>query len=86
MAVLLLLDCGGRFAADEAPFPESATSGGSAGGHRPCAVSGAPADSCGGAGGDDDELEHYARLRTACDLSIKVNRRGAAVQVDPCFR
>jgi hypothetical protein len=85
-AVLLLLNCGGRFTDDEAPSPTSATNGGAASMNPPCVVSGAPADSCGGASGDDGEIERCARLRTACDLSVKVNRGGAPVSIDPCLR
>ena len=43
------------------------------------------ADGCvAGAGGEAGErpLEAYARLRTACGLNAKVNRRGESVGVD----
>ena len=32
--------------------------------------------------GGDSQLEAYARLRTACSLNVKVNRRGSPVSID----
>ena len=82
-ASFLLLSCG-RVASADADTPAVADSdasvGGAAGDANECS-GGAPEGGCNGVGGEG-ALEAYARLRTACSLTVRVNRRGDPVCID----
>jgi hypothetical protein len=60
----------------------------------PAADADAEADECGGAApdggcngvGGELALEAYARLHTACNLTVRVNRRGKPVCIDHHIR
>lgn len=80
MTAFLLLNCG-RTAADSPGATDSDVSVGGAGSDANDCSGGAPDGGCNGAGGER-ALEAYARLRTACNLNVKVNRRGASVCID----
>jgi hypothetical protein len=86
VVLLLLTDCGGRATADSASAAAgtAAANGGAANAAGEC-LGGAADEGCGGEAGSRP-LEEYARLRTACSLAVKVNRRGACVSVDTHIR
>jgi hypothetical protein len=77
LTALLVLNCGGR----STLATDSDASVGGAGSDANECNGGAPDGGCNGAGGER-ALEAYARLRTACNLNVKVNRRGAPVCID----
>jgi len=87
---VLLVACGGRALTDssdasDATDGDAATSGGTSNASEAC-LGGAPdPGGCGGAAGERP-LDAYARLRTACSLNVKVNRRGGPVSIDYCIR
>jgi len=81
LAACLVLNCGGATAADSPGAADSDTSVGGVGGDAIECNGGAPDGGCNGAGGER-ALEAYARLRTACSLTVRVNRRGEAVCID----
>lgn len=77
VAALLLINCGRSSAGDS---PNEASQGGAAGEATEC-VGGAPTGGCNGAAGEP-ALAAYARLHAACNLNVRVNRRGKPVCVD----
>ncbi|MES1186612.1 MAG: hypothetical protein ABUL60_22555 [Myxococcales bacterium] len=80
LSVVLLLSCGGTTTDSPAPAPSEVPVGGASGDASECS-GGAPDGGCDGRGGEA-ALEAYARLRTACSLTVRVNRRGAPVCID----
>jgi len=80
LLVVLLLSCGGTTTDSPGPAAGEAPVGGAGGEASEC--SGGAADGgCNGRGGEA-ALEAYARLHTACSLTLRVNRRGKPVCID----
>jgi hypothetical protein len=79
LTVFALLNCGGSTTADlPGGMDGDASGGGASPDDMECA--GAAGDGgCDGGGGGEQPLEPYARLRTACNLNVRVNRRGTPV-------
>jgi hypothetical protein len=79
---LLLVNCGGRDVSNPPGAVGGATAadGGTASTADECS-GGAPDGGCGGEVGERP-LEVYARLRTACNLRVGINRRGAPISID----
>ena len=73
-----LLNCGG---ASTSNSPDVTDGGASVGGASSDGMECAGAAAEGGCGGES-ALEPYARLHTACKLTVRVNRRGAPVCID----
>ena len=90
MLLVLVMACGGQTTWDpSSPTTGTTATNGGAGNAAAECLGGAPDGGCGGEGdGDAGEraLDPYARLRTACSLSARVNRRGAPVSIDYCIR
>ena len=83
---VLLIDCGGRTTSDSSSATaDTAVVNGGAGNTADQCLGGAADGGCGGDAGEH-ALEPYARLRTACRLPARVNRRGAPVSIDVCIR
>ena len=80
LALGLMASCGGVATSSDGE-PRAAADAAPTGDETGCA--GAPAEDpgCDGAGGERP-LAAYARLHTACNLSVAVNRRGAPVSID----
>ena len=81
LAALVLLNCGRSATSDSPGAADSEPSVGGAGGDAGECVGGASDGGCNGSGGEA-ALEAYARLHTACNLNVRVNRRGAPVCID----
>lgn len=77
LVALLLLNCGRSSAADS---PNAASHGGAGSDATECA-GGATNGGCNAAGGEP-ALEAYARIHTACNLNVRINRRGKVICVD----
>lgn len=77
LAALLLLNCGRSSTADSL---DAASRGGAGGDANECA-GGATNGGCNAAGGEP-ALEAYARVHTACNLNVRINRRGKVICVD----
>jgi hypothetical protein len=84
LTLLLSLNCAGSTTDSPGGADSDAPVGGASTDGMEC-VGAAPAGGCDGVAGDS-ALEAYARLHTACDLSVRVNRRGAVVCVDEHIR
>jgi hypothetical protein len=80
LTALLVLNCGRSMDADSPSAADIEAVGGAGGDANECS-GGAPAGGCNGVGGEH-ALEAYARLRPACNLSVRVNRRGEVVCID----
>ena len=80
LTAFAFLNCGGSSTSNSSGATEGGASVGASSDGMECAGA-APDGGCGGAGGEA-VLEPYARLRTACSLSVRVNRRGAPVCID----
>ncbi|MEO8903164.1 MAG: hypothetical protein ABI488_13665 [Polyangiaceae bacterium] len=80
---LTFVSCGGKSATDGLA-PDGGEGGATGTGGSPsadaCDDAGAADAGCGGEGGDHP-LEPYARLRTACNTTVTVNRRGPPVRI-----
>lgn len=74
---LVLLNCGGSSTANPPGETDGGASVGGASSDGMECAGGAAEGGCGG-----DALEPYARLHTACNLNVRVNRRGAPVCID----
>jgi hypothetical protein len=81
LTALLVLNCGRSMDADSSSATDIDASVSGAGGDANECSGGAPAGGCNGAGGEH-ALEAYARLRPACNRSVRVNRRGEVVCID----
>jgi len=85
LAVFALLNCGRSTTADLPGATASEASVGGAGGDAGECGGAAPEGGCTGVGGEP-ALEAYARLHTACSLTLRVNRRGSPVCIDSHIR
>ena len=82
LGAFLLWSCGGS--TTDSPSPDAdAPIGGASPGVTECGGA-APEGGCNTAG--QPALEPYARLHTACKLSVRINRRGAPVCIDTHIR
>lgn len=81
LTAFLMLNCGGATTADSPGAADSDAAVGGVGGDAIECSGGAPDGGCNGVGGEH-ALEAYARLRTACSLTVRVNRRGEPVCID----